>query len=416
MNDSSSFSNKEKSEILMDIINKIEKYYINESKILDIKNKLLEKERRGIYDSIASKTEFLSQVTEDLQKISMDFHFYVELQEQENLQNEEKSEENEIGTQNEILQIRYSYNNGNLLEIKRLPGNIGYILLTEFPSIQLFGSKILNALKFLKDTYSLIFDVRFNGGGEGEFVKFLISCFIDGEETLLLSLENRFKNSVTQSWALPFTGYKDLEKKIYVLTSRRSASAAEDFSYTMKNLKRATIVGERTRGAANNPEILKIKNGVQLWLPVGQPINPITKSNWEKEGVLPDIHVKQEDALKTALFHAINIQLQENLHPICKEMLKFEKGYLEAYYDSLDFSKVSLDKYIGNYGSLKIIKRDNSLFLKTKGILRKIYSKDLKLFYISEEKRFYYNFEKEKTSIIFELRDFENKFSYIKKD
>jgi C-terminal processing protease CtpA/Prc len=45
------------------------------------------------------------------------------------------------------------------------------------------------------------------------------------------------------------------EKPIYVLTSARTFSGAEEFTYNLKNLKRATIVGETTGGGAHPSQV-----------------------------------------------------------------------------------------------------------------------------------------------------------------
>src|SRR5690349_17765632 len=42
-------------------------------------------------------------------------------------------------------------------------------------------------------------------------------------------------------WEVPGKHFADADKNVYVLTSDRTFSAAEDFTYGVKNLKRATI-------------------------------------------------------------------------------------------------------------------------------------------------------------------------------
>jgi C-terminal processing protease CtpA/Prc len=85
-----------------------------------------------------------------------------------------------------------------------------------------------------------------------------------------------------------------------VLTSRRTFSGAEEFSYNLKNLKRATIVGETTGGGAHPVAPQEIDERFVAVVPNGRAINPITKTNWEGVGVEPDVKVPAAEALVKA--------------------------------------------------------------------------------------------------------------------
>jgi C-terminal processing protease CtpA/Prc len=93
---------------------------------------------------------------------------------------------------------------------------------------------------------------------------------------------------------------------VYVLTSNRTFSGAEEFSYNLKNLKRATIIGETTGGGAHPGDFERLTDHFGAFVPVGRAINPITKTNWEGTGVEPDIKVPRDQALKTAYLNALN--------------------------------------------------------------------------------------------------------------
>lgn len=85
------------------------------------------------------------------------------------------------------------------------------------------------------------------------------------------------------------------------MTSGSTFSAAEEFSYNLKNLKRATLVGESTGGGAHpvNFHYLKdVKFGATI--PFGRAINPITQTNWEGVGVKPDVEISESLALNKA--------------------------------------------------------------------------------------------------------------------
>src|SRR5262249_36873668 len=117
---------------------------------------------------------------------------------------------------------------------------------------------------------------------------------------------------VEQWWTLPhISGKRYLDKDIYVLTSKRTFSAAEEFTYNLQALKRAIIVGETTGGGAHPGGVQMVNDHFAVWVPSGRALNPITKTNWEGTGVKPDMEVPAELALKTAHLAALKKQLEK---------------------------------------------------------------------------------------------------------
>ena len=117
----------------------------------------------------------------------------------------------------------------------------------------------------------------------------------------LNDLYNREKDETTQYWTLPYVpGTRLADTPAFVLTSSRTFSGAEEFSYNLKNLKRATIVGETTGGGAHPVEGHRIDDHFMIGVPFARAINPISKTNWEGSGVPPDVPAKASDALDAA--------------------------------------------------------------------------------------------------------------------
>jgi tetratricopeptide (TPR) repeat protein len=87
---------------------------------------------------------------------------------------------------------------------------------------------------------------------------------------------------------------------LYVLTSRGSFSAAEALAFTLKNLKRATIVGQTTSGGAHATRRMKINKHFNLGVPYAKASDPVTGETWEGVGVQPDVTVQAHDALQHA--------------------------------------------------------------------------------------------------------------------
>jgi retinol-binding protein 3 len=192
--------------------------------------------------------------------------------------------------------------------VERLPGNIGYIDLRMFYAPGTAGDTIAAAMGLVANTDALIIDVRQNGGGFSETVALLTSYLLN-ERTLLSSFYLRDDDSTELSWTqdwLPGKRY-GVTRPVYVLTSKNSVSGAEEFAYNLKNLKRATLVGESTRGASNPGIFVKLTPLFTLFIPNGRVINAVTKTNWEGVGVEPDVKVPATDALRSAQLMALRI-------------------------------------------------------------------------------------------------------------
>ena len=129
----------------------------------------------------------------------------------------------------------------------------------------------------------------------------LISTYLFDQPTHLNDLYNRKDDATTQYWTLPFVpGNRLADNAAFVLTSKFTFSGAEEFSYNLKNLKRATIVGETTGGGAHPVAGHRIDDHFMIGVPFARAVNPISKTNWEGTGVEPDVPAKASDALDVA--------------------------------------------------------------------------------------------------------------------
>lgn len=185
--------------------------------------------------------------------------------------------------------------------VERLPFNIGYLDLHGFLPAKAAADTIGAAMTVLTNTDTLIIDLRKNGGGDPATVAMLASYFLD-ERTHLTDFYYRTGDRTEQMWSSDaVNGARYGQKKdVYILTSKDSFSAAEDFSYVMKNLKRATLVGETTGGGAHPGDVARLSDHFAIFVPNGRVISPITKTDWEGVGVTPDLASTAEDAFKTA--------------------------------------------------------------------------------------------------------------------
>lgn len=185
--------------------------------------------------------------------------------------------------------------------VERRPNNIGYIDLRAFDDLGPAAPAIAAAMTLVAHADALIVDLRNNGGGDPATVAFM-SSYLFERRTHLNSLYWREGDRTEQFWTedwVPGPRFGQ-SKPVYVLTSSQTFSGAEEFSYNLKNLKRATIVGETTGGGANPGDRQQLSPHFDIFVPSGRAISPVTHTNWEGTGVTPDVAVPAADALRTA--------------------------------------------------------------------------------------------------------------------
>lgn len=192
---------------------------------------------------------------------------------------------------------------GGIACVQRFDGNVGYLDLQPvlFPAAIAAGS-VTAAMSLLAGTDALLIDVRGCLGGEPGMVAFLTSYLWDHEPVQLTGLRARAGSQLTQSWTLPHVPGRRFgkTKPVYVLTSGVTFSGAEQFAYDLQQLRRATLVGERTRGGANAREGFPVHPHLEVTISVAEAVHPATGTNWEAAGVTPDIPAAVDQAREVA--------------------------------------------------------------------------------------------------------------------
>ena len=275
---------------------------------------LAERLNRGEYDGVASAKAFAELLTNQMRDVAHDAHLSVFYSAQPF---PPAPDANSAAPQQfpPDMMRQLKKDNFGFQEATRLDGNVGYLKITGFVSAALAGDTVSGAMAFLANTDALIIDLRDNFGGDPTTVALLASYFVSGAEPVHLNdIEWRKAGSkeyrLEQWWTLPHVpGQRYLDKEVYILTSRATPSAAEELSYDLKALKRATLVGETTWGGANPGSSQRLGDHFMAFIPAGHAINPITGTNWEGVGVEPDLKTPAADALaaayRTALRHLI---------------------------------------------------------------------------------------------------------------
>ena len=185
-------------------------------------------------------------------------------------------------------------------KVEVLPGNVGYVKFDGFMPAEICAPTATAALNFLANTDAVIFDLRENHGGDPEMVQFICSYLFD-HPTHLNDLWTRRDSSTRQFWTLPSVPGKTLAgKPAYVLTSKETFSGGEEFTYDLKELKRAKIIGETTGGGAHPVDGHRIDTRFMIGVPFATAVNPISHTSWEGTGVAPDVKVPADSALAIA--------------------------------------------------------------------------------------------------------------------
>jgi C-terminal processing protease CtpA/Prc len=193
--------------------------------------------------------------------------------------------------------------------VKRLEGNIGYLRLARFVPPDVFNPAADKAMRSLADTTVLIVDMRGNGGGHPASVAYLASFFFDPKRPVQMSSlvwRNRGTTTFrTEAFRTSPTSVQYTDKPVYILVDQKTYSAAEAFAYDLQVLKRATIVGTKTRGGANAGGLKDLGSDLFVVVPIGRAENPVSHSNWDGTGVLPDVQATPEVAESTAITLAL---------------------------------------------------------------------------------------------------------------
>ena len=280
------------------------------------------------YDQITSAKQFATTLTNDLQAVSHDKHLRVrysnEAIPERGPRQEPTAEEREQRKQD------LTWMNHGFSKVERLRGNIGYLEFLNFMDEELGADTVAAAMNFVNGTDSLIIDMRRNGGGNPAMVALVCSYLFGNEPVHLNDLYWREGNRTEEFWTKKdVAGKRYLNKDVYVLTSKRTFSGAEEFTYNLKNLKRATIVGETTGGGAHPGGGFRLNEHFGMFVPTGRAISPITKTNWEGTGVSPDISVPADQALHVARIMALKKTLT-SVNPDFKPGVEEEIKKLET--------------------------------------------------------------------------------------
>lgn len=265
---------------------------------------LLGKLQHGDFDDIDSADDFADRLTTVLRKASRDDHLQVRYVEHalppqvpgQSLPAAEQAHEH-------AEQLRFNY---GMAEVKRLQGNLGYIDLHQLGRPDGADLRMADAFGLLRDTQALVIDLRHCTGGDPDTVMHFASYLFD-RPTHLNDVYWRDENRTEVRWTsatVPGARYGQ-HRAVYLLTSGDTFSGCEDLAYALKNAHRAILVGETTGGGAHAGSPQRLDAHFMMFVPSGRPISPVTHTDWEGVGVVPDVSTSAAKALDRAQLLAL---------------------------------------------------------------------------------------------------------------
>lgn len=160
--------------------------------------------------------------------------------------------------------------------------------ILKFPGFHFDESEIDSLIGKARKHKALVVDLRGNGGGSVDTLKFLISgCFEKEVRVGDRVGRSEHKPLIAKTHGRPFTG------KLVVLVDSKSASAAELFARVVQIEKRGTVLGDRSSGLVMEAKRYSYSTGIETKVFYGASITDADLimtdgKSLEHNGVLPD--------------------------------------------------------------------------------------------------------------------------------
>ncbi len=365
-------TNEYKSTLVDSLASVFDRIYIFPDKGRDIANALRSNLKSGAYSDIDDPMTLAGKIEQDVLDACHDKHLGVRYNPDEvrrmGLETGKTEEEQQQAYHERVERERKNNFGFNRLEI--LMGNIAYLRFDRFSGLPEAYPVAIAAMNYVSHCDGLIIDLRYNGGGSAYMIQ-LISSYLTDEfkdPVHLNTFYHRESDTSDQTWTLPYVPGKRIpDVPVYLLTSEYTFSAAEEFTYNLKNYQRATIVGETTGGGAHPVTFVAVDDWFIAKIPNGRAINPISKTNWEGTGIEPDIEVPADDAKDVAYRKILEKLLEDAKTPSDRFMYEWVLDGLKIADSEYELSKRQMKAYTGTYGPRTIRYRDGKLYYQRTG-------------------------------------------------
>jgi len=180
-----------------------------------------------------------------------------------------------------------------LVEMRRLPEGVAYFALNSFGLEQVVADfdKLFDGLAGLR---GMIIDVRRNGGGNSGYGDAIIGRLTDKPLAGFTGQTRQRISGLGDLWlksdggTIQSRGGSPFLGSLVLLTSRHTASAAEDFVVVLHGNERAVVVGERTCGSTGQPASIALPGGASARICANKCFYPDGRA-FVGVGVIPDV-------------------------------------------------------------------------------------------------------------------------------
>ena len=284
----------ERHRVIQAIVTNLNEHYFDTDKAHAASEALLRQEAEGKYNGIHDDQAFAERLTADVRNVAQDQHLAIAFS-KDTIPAEQVSPS---PTELEDYRVAMMRQNCTFASVAVLPHNIGYLKLYSFPDPSICRARAETSLARLNHAGAIIFDLRENRGGYPDMVELMSSWLFDHPVPWYNPRQTSNGMAMTHS---PVPGSMLADKPVYILTSSQTLSGAEHFTYNLKMLKRATVVGETTGGSAHAGAFHRIDDHFGMGIPESRITNPYGQPDWEGRGVEPDVKVTAAQALETAV-------------------------------------------------------------------------------------------------------------------
>lgn len=276
------------------VIAELKAHYVDPAKARAAAEALMKRQARGDYNAASNGPALASSLTSDIREATGDMHLIVVFS-ADPIPSPSGAAPSAIVL--EEYRARLIRQNCDVSAARTLDGNVGYLKIDSFPEPSICHDQLESVMKRLNGSDALIVDLRDNRGGTPEMVAYIAAWLIDGPQAWYNPREDARNGSPQLA---PVSESRLTNKPVYVLTSARTISAAEQFCYNLKMLHRVTIVGETTAGSAHIGAFHRVDDHFGIGIPETPISNPYAAPDWEGKGVAPDVAVPEAEALQTA--------------------------------------------------------------------------------------------------------------------
>jgi hypothetical protein len=345
-------------EIIDTILTAFERHYVYPDTARALSKHIRKRFSKGEYDSIADLSTIAAKLSDDIRSFTSDRHIRISVM--------SPYDPPTIGDTVTTAEIaRNARRNFYMRKAEWLIGNIGYLRFDGFADAEFAGEAVAAAMGFVSRCDAIIIDLRYNPGGDETMVRFLASYFFK-RPTLINALYFTETDSLEQSWTSAYVpGRKLVDADLYILTSNMTASGAEAFAYGMKNSGRAVLIGQTTAGAAHWTEAWEFPSlQLRADIPIARPINPVTKTSWERTGVTPHIEASIENSLAVAQGEALKKLMARTTDEYVRSELTWYLAAAEAQARPVTLSAEKMLTYTGEFsgGRYGILVKNDALY------------------------------------------------------